>query len=340
MGFAKTRQNQKGGARSKAPRKPKIKTVAENKAKPKKAPGEPVSKSEALDKSFSLTTCRRLVALVEQHNRDASRLASLRETLKSVRDDLEQAKDDNAQESKLALQKYRIEQEMDEKKQSLKAATLQTLGLIMEAVGGTLFEVAEEKGSTADVVGGDPSSPLYEGAGQRGKDRPMPQVSLAEPKQLPPGRADERVKDDRGEDVLAYIGLPEVVDAGLCSTWWAWLRSGVPAWAEKDDKKVGALIRRMESVECPTPGHLLRRMREWFTGAKSRKAALETLPEITAWFDDGIREVLVRCSEGKNRPDLGRMLQEISVANIEAFVDWVRGVENPLNKVRLEFESK
>lgn len=339
------REPKNSGKKSKgrSSKRPKIKTVAENQSKSDS--DGPQSLADKLSKPFSLVTCKRLVALVEQHNRDASSLEGLKDSRKSVIELLKQPNIEPSRERDLALQKYRTENDIALRRVSLKAGHTDAFRLIMEACGGTLFEAAEAEeadrerdedvtGQTTfngmNVAGSSSSAPLASRLGITGKP------TLA----LPPGRADAKVLDDRGQEVAAFCECGSVVDDGLCSTWWAWYRAGVRAWTGKDETKVGAMIRRLHALASPiqTPAQYLCAMREWFRAAKTRREAIDSLPDLIGWFSDGISEILLACSTGKNRDDLGHLLGQISKANVDAFVEWSGGKDSALNKIRIEYE--
>lgn len=331
---------------AKAPKNSR-KTVAETAPKSKKDDAtKPKPLSETMDKPFALTTCKRLVALVEHHNASASRLAGLKESLKVIKNDLDVKDTEPSHERTLAVNKPHVEREIDEKKQSIKAGTTDILRLVIEAVGGTLFEVAHDAKPAGDDD--DDTGDLFAGDGEPKPAKPgkksetvveTPGTELAKPMlALPPGSS---VPDDKGGSQPISIAGGPIEQGGAVMSWWAWLRANVVAWRDKDETKVGGIIRRFESSGVPTPSILLGKMAEWFHDAGDRKAAMESLPEATEWFWDGVREIFTDCAEKDEDGSAGvrEAMVKVAKGNIDAWVEFAGGPGSRLNQLRVAHEK-
>lgn len=345
---AQKKAEKKSGAQ-KAPKTPKAarppksaKTVAET---GKKAKGGTVHAglSEKLEKPFALVTCKRLVALAEEHNLSASKLANLKETLKVRRTSLSDGSIDTASAKTIALQLYREEEESDNLKQRIKAVSVDTLRLIMEACGGTLFEFAatvKEQEGGDELFGGTEPIPRKQDGVKR-TETVLPPQDSHNPSALSPVAllTAQTIVDDRGQEVSLLVSGGPIVGGSCALSWWA--HESTPAWAGKTRSKVGQMIRSLEEVGCGSPSLLLKNMREWWTNAKDRKQAIEALPDYKyhdLW--SGVREVLTAAAERDTDGQAGvrDAIVAVAKANVEAWIDFCKGPDSALNKIRVAHE--
>lgn len=105
---------------------------------------------ENLDKPWSLTTCRRVIAIAVEHNNALSKRAALKEQLKYVKNELEADNLSDAEEKKYTQKLWHLEQDIDSTKQREKAATADMVRICIESVGGTVFEQSQDRPAKDD----------------------------------------------------------------------------------------------------------------------------------------------------------------------------------------------
>lgn len=325
---------------SKAPKS--AKTIAETVPKGKGGT-RPVALSDSMGKPFALVTCKRLVSLVEKHNSDASKLSNSRETLKVVKNSLDEKGLASNEERTLAVQLVHLVREMDGLKQSLKAVVVDVHRLIIEAVGGTLFELAEtpkgDENEGGDELFGGTAPIARKGANGKHTETLIGGPD-AKPDPLSPATITEgqTIKDDNGAEVPLVIAGGPVNAGGAALSWWAHIET--PAWSGKVRKS--KWIQTLEDADCRSPSMLLGRMREWWTNAADRKAAIEALPDHKnhdLW--SGVREILTAAAEADTEGSNGvrDAIVAVAAANVDAWIDFCDGADAKLNQIRVAHEK-
>jgi len=321
---------------AKAPKS--AKTVAETAPKVKGGT-KPVALSESMGKPFSLVTCKRLVALVEMHNSCASRLSGLKETLKVIRTALDEKGIASNEERTLAVQLVHAVRESDSMKQTLKGVVVDVHRLIIETVGGNLFELAEQsKGEHEDGLDSlyDVSTP----GKPKGKHTEKVVAGPADPLSPSTIAGSQTVKDDAGQEVPAIIQGGPVTAGAAALSWWAHLNT--PAWNAKLPKTVAKWIESLHEADCRSPSMLLAKMKMWWTNAADRKQAIEALPDHAnhdLW--SGVREILTAAAEADAEGTYGvrDAIVGLAAANVDAWIDFCDGADAKLNQIRVAHEK-
>lgn len=153
----------KEGKKAKAPKPPKAATAPKQRrrtaaqssvvTRPKESPpepGKPIPLWDRLEKPWSITDCRRQIAIAVRVNEAQSKLHNLKEQRKYLRGELERDGLTDAEEKKLAQKLWHCEHEIAQEKQTVKAATADLLRIPIESVGGTLFQPPDEPSPNED----------------------------------------------------------------------------------------------------------------------------------------------------------------------------------------------